>query len=236
MTGQGRRRSALLCGGLVWASTALAQPASLLPTVQAIRAQYPTPMSEAQRGEFLNRIAWQHRAEGWGLLRKDGGSRCPAPQGVTVACDILIHAPSVRHFDVLIDGEGKATPDWADVGPCVLGPSSGCEMARFVAPVAPSGQDPPVPPDAPQPPDPGVIEAIRKEIAQLRAFIGTLAETAREHHDRINALIQHAREVDGRLQAVTGEIEALKARPQFATCKAALNLGMSRIPISCALQ
>lgn len=222
----------LACAPLVSAQ----QPVSLLPTVQAVREAYPTPMSEAQRGEFLNRIAWQHRADGWGLLRKDGGSRCPAPQGVTVACDILVHAPSVRHFDVLIDGEGHARPDWADAGPCVPGPSSGCDMARFVAPVDPGGSAPPVTPPPVPPPDTSAIEALRKDLAQTREFIATLAETARSHHDRINALIAHARQVDERFQTVTGELEALKARPTWASCKAALNLGMSRIPISCALQ
>jgi hypothetical protein len=121
---------------------ALAQT-SLLPTVQRFRADYPTPMSSAQRGELLNRVAWEHRADGWGLLIKTGGNRCAAPQGVEVACDILVHAPTRWHFDVLIDSEGSATPTWGDVGPC--DPSvSGCSMDRFLAPIAPAGA-PPVP-------------------------------------------------------------------------------------------
>jgi hypothetical protein len=123
------------------AAPALAQT-SLLPTVQRIRAEYPTPMSPAQRGELLNRVAWEHRAEGWGLLRKTSGNRCPAPQGVEVACDILVYAPNPWHFDVLIDSEGAAIPTWGDVGPC--DPSvSGCDMARFLAPVGQPGQPPP---------------------------------------------------------------------------------------------
>jgi hypothetical protein len=107
---------------------------SLLPTVQRFRAEYPTVMSEAQKAELLNRVAWQHRADGWGLLRKSAGARCPAPQGVDVACDILVHAPTAWHYDVLIDGQ---RPTWIDDGPCIR-PPSGCEMSRFLPPVRPA--------------------------------------------------------------------------------------------------
>jgi hypothetical protein len=110
------------------------KPASLLPTVERIRAEYPTPMTQPQMGELLNRVAWEHRAEGWGILKKTAGFRCPAPQGVTVACDILVHAPTVWHYDVLINAGIESRPAWQDVGPCVI-PGSGCEMSRFVAPI-----------------------------------------------------------------------------------------------------
>jgi hypothetical protein len=122
----------------LWAFPVAAQT-SLLPTVQKFRAQYPTPMSRPQLGDLLNRIAWEHRAEGWGLLKKTGGSNCPAPQGVPVSCDILVHAPTIQHFDILSDAENSAGPTWRNVGPCVLGPSSGCAMSNFLAPVRPIG-------------------------------------------------------------------------------------------------
>jgi hypothetical protein len=126
---------------LLSATPAFAQT-SLLPTLQQIRPEYPTPMSPAQLAEYLNRVAWIHRAEGWGLLRKDAGNRCPAPQGVFVACDILVYAPTAWHFDVIIDAGGASTPAWTDKGPC--DPSiSGCDMARFVAPIDPSPAPPP---------------------------------------------------------------------------------------------
>jgi hypothetical protein len=131
------KRAVLLVAGLLAAVPAAAQT-SLLPTVQRIRAEYPTPMSARQLGELLNRVAWEHRLEGWGLLRKAGGHRCPAPQEVDISCDILIHAPSIRHFDVLSDVENSATPVWRDVGPCVLGPSSGCDMSNYLAPIRPA--------------------------------------------------------------------------------------------------
>ena len=118
---------------LLWAVPAGAQT-NHLATVQRIRATYPGLMSEAQKAELLNRVAWEHRSEGWGLLKKTGGSRCPAPQGVDVACDILVYAPTAWHFDVLVDGQ---IPAWQDDGPC--DPAvSGCDMSRFVAPVRPA--------------------------------------------------------------------------------------------------
>src|SRR5206468_215427 len=44
------------------------------------------------------------------------------------------------HFDVIIDAGGVSTPTWIDKGPC--NPTvSGCDMARFVAPVRPAGGD-----------------------------------------------------------------------------------------------
>lgn len=83
---------------------------SLLPRLEALRAQYPTPMSPSQNGELLTRTAQgQH---GWVLLRKDVGNRCPTPMGIQVSCDYLIYAPTGQGFDVLQDVEGHAVPVW----------------------------------------------------------------------------------------------------------------------------
>jgi VCBS repeat protein len=118
-----------------WAVPLLAQ-SNLLPTLQAFRGQYPTPMSPAQLAEYINKVAWQHRAEGWGLLRKDSGSRCPLPNGVPISCDFLFHLPSRTGFDVLIASDTDAIPAWQ--GPFDL--SAG--TSRYVAPLAPT--EPPV--------------------------------------------------------------------------------------------
>jgi len=134
------KRALMVLGICLCASPGLAQT-SLLPTLERIRLEYPTPMSPDQHGEYLNRVAWEHRAEGWGLLRKDAGNRCPAPQGVDVACDILVYAPNPWHFDVLIASGVSDIPAWQDNGPC--DPTiSGCDMARFVLPVPPAGLGP----------------------------------------------------------------------------------------------
>ena len=86
-----------------------------LDTLIELRKNYPTPMSNNQLGELLNAVAWQHRAEGYGLLAKPNGSNCLQPQtGTLISRDILMLAGSGRIFDVLIDAEGKATPTWGE--------------------------------------------------------------------------------------------------------------------------
>jgi hypothetical protein len=62
-------------------------------------------MTGAQEADMLNAVAWKNRASGWGLLRKGSGNSCPL-RDTYVSCDILIHAPTIQHFDVLIDAEG----------------------------------------------------------------------------------------------------------------------------------
>lgn len=128
--------TAVLCGtGTVSAQT------PLLADLQAERARYGATMTSREVAGMLNAVAWKHRAEGWGLLRKGEGNSCPL-NGTFISCDILIHAPTIQHFDVLIDAEGRAEPTWNLVGPCVLGPASGCEMSRYLAPIDPGGPAP----------------------------------------------------------------------------------------------
>lgn len=72
-------------------------------TLNAYRQQYPTPMSEAQIGELLNRTAWDYRDQGMKLLGKPAGANCPTPSGVRISCDYLVHGPSVTGHDVFQD-------------------------------------------------------------------------------------------------------------------------------------
>jgi len=131
-----RRVAVVLIVSLVAVPALAVAQTSLLPTLQRIRPEYPTPWASLEQvGEFLNRVAWEHRAEGWGLLKKASGTRCPAPQGVEISCDILIHQPTQLHFDVLVDSTVQGIPAWQDRGLC--DPStSGCAMDRFLLPIA----------------------------------------------------------------------------------------------------
>ena len=88
-----------------------------LETLQSIRPNYPTPMSKDQLGEMLNRTAWIHRFEGYGLLSKTQGNNCRQPTtGKFISTDILTHADSFIHFDCLIDATGIAKPTWNNKG------------------------------------------------------------------------------------------------------------------------
>lgn len=112
-------------------------PDDLRPTLEALRPQYPTPMSTSQIGELLNRVAYQHRADGWALLRSTSGTTCRTPANVQVDCDVLVNVPSVWHFDVLIDALGSGIPSWQDKGPCVVHEGTDCSLSNVLAPVAP---------------------------------------------------------------------------------------------------
>lgn len=143
------KKVGLMLLALLWAVPLCAQ-SSLIGDVATERAKYGASMSPAQVAAMLNQIAWNHKAEGWGLLRKGSGNSCPL-RDTFISCDILIHAPSIQHFDVLQDAENTARPQWNNVGPCVLSESSGCSMDKFLAPFDPGGPvvPPPLPPSTP---------------------------------------------------------------------------------------
>src|SRR5256885_109157 len=88
--GDWRKPLFVLAFALLVAMPASAQ-SSLLTEVISARSRYPASMTAAQVGEMLNAVAWAHRAEGWGLLRKGAGNSCPLA-GTFISCDILIHA------------------------------------------------------------------------------------------------------------------------------------------------
>ena len=105
-------------------------------TLVEIRPEYPTPMSNDQLGEMLNRVAWIHRSDGWGLLAKPDGASCKQPvTGTKIARDILCIINPNIHYDCLVDAEGQAKPIWQNKGSYLT--------QRFVSPVDPSAVVPP---------------------------------------------------------------------------------------------
>lgn len=145
-------------------------PDSLLSTVEAVRAKYPTPPSPDQLGLMLNEIAWTHRAEGWGLNLKPAGNSCPQPRtGVRIAVDILHHQPTDTIWDCFRDAGGTTEPTWHEAEP------HGDPARVWVAPVAPDGVPAPEPPPLP-PPVPGFpqdlelvkrVEALERRLQRL---------------------------------------------------------------------
>lgn len=148
--------------------------ADVLNVMKSLRSHYPTPMSDAQRGDLLNRAAWV-AGDGWGLLDKPSGSHVPQPRtGHLVAGDILFDRTSGHHFDVLVDGEGDARPEFIDDGPM--------DPSRWVAPVEPSStmpdgsgstkSDPPN--QTPKPPSDLALEGILERLTAIQKTLDTL--------------------------------------------------------------
>lgn len=142
---------------------------SLLPTLEALRLAYPAGWTHADRGAYLNAVAFKHKDEGWGLLAKPGGNRCPTPQGVDVSCDYLVYRPTMQGFDVLAD---ETRPTWQ------AGDVFTSEPERWVAPVSTGSPVPPpidpLPPPVTAPPLDlhaailAEVKAARVDIAEFR--------------------------------------------------------------------
>jgi hypothetical protein len=138
-----------------------------LALVKKIRAKYPTPLG-AKHALFLIELA---QAKGAGLLKKTSGTRIrlPKPWNIDVSQDILCirELGVVNHYDVLKDGEGKATPTWALVGPI--------DPARYVdvGAITPPSPEPPAPvPPSPVPDPPCQCGEVIETLAamELRAI------------------------------------------------------------------
>jgi hypothetical protein len=150
-------------------------PDSLLPTVEAVRAKYPSP-SPDDLGVMLNEIAWTHRADGWGLNSKPSGNSTAQPgTGIRIAVDILHHKPTDTLWDCFADAGGETRPVWGEAHP------HGDPVRVWVAPVAPDGVPaPPEPPPLPVPipgpilPNPGTdtLALILAELQKLNAHLG----------------------------------------------------------------
>jgi hypothetical protein len=143
-----------------------------LDTLKAVRSKYPDLVDAAQAVAILNEVAWIHRGEGFGLLRKDGGNHGPQPRtGVLCSCDWLVNSQFGVGGDVLIAGpdatvneRGKATPTW--------GGGELFDSARFVAPVEPeSGEIVPTP-GTPATTD---LEELRQGQAKIETAVSALA-------------------------------------------------------------
>lgn len=110
---------------------------------------------EAQLGALLNRVAWAHRAEGFGLSRKDFGNHTESPAG-PIAVDILHRRSDNLLWDVIVDaGSPTSRPSCGQS----IGPPPASNRP-WVAPVDPGHTEPP-------PPPPPTCEACERERAAL---------------------------------------------------------------------
>lgn len=108
-----------------------------LETMQRIRPLYPVPMSPKDAGEFLNRVAWEHRHEGLATLGKKMGNNCPNPVGELISCDFLVYSTTLQGYDVLIAWDAEGRPSWQ--GPHDLTDAIRDGARSIVLPVASAG-------------------------------------------------------------------------------------------------
>lgn len=107
-------------------------------TLEAERAKLGDTISAEQAGALLNRVAWAHRSDGWGQLRKDSGNRAPHPGGGFVSTDWLVNRQAHLGVDCLTDGPDFDPPRSAPARPS-WGEGEAFDESRFVAPVEPAG-------------------------------------------------------------------------------------------------
>ena len=184
-----------LAGRALWAQS------SLLADVQVERGKYQAPLSPEQLAAMLNAVAWKNRGE-WGLLRKDSGNNCPHASGVKVACDILMHRPTARIYDVLKDAEGSAGPTWGEAGGSPTDPS------RFVAPVDVGGGG-----TTPPPPPPPPCTDLARELVLLRQAIEQLDERIIALREEVAVGTNAAGRAAANTDALKAQVEELKTRP-----------------------
>jgi hypothetical protein len=89
-------------------------PFTAIDILECHRSRYGTPMSSAQKLDFLRRSAHDMNVRGiaegpFGILRKTGGSNCSG-----YSCDIICsgQGTSQKQWDVLRDSRGDAVPTW----------------------------------------------------------------------------------------------------------------------------
>lgn len=157
----------LLCS--LVAGTGWAQMPNRKAVLDEERAKFGATLTHEEAGRLLNTVALRLKAEGFGLLRKDAGNRCPVGS-LSVSCDWLVHQPSGTGCDVLIDApgteadgtqvSGKGTPTWCAGNPV--------DLTKFVPP---QGAVTPPEPPTPDPTLPVLLAQIQAKLAELEAAI-----------------------------------------------------------------
>jgi len=144
---------------------------NLLQTIREERTRFGPTLSHDECARLCNAVAWRHRAQGFGLSAKTGGTYGTLPNGTRIAHDILHHQPSNELVDILTAAGAESVPHWAPVGP----PQSADRV--FVAPIDPMAWDAKPPawsvPVAPAPVGPTLadlltrLDTMREQIALL---------------------------------------------------------------------
>lgn len=166
-----------------------------LTVLRAERSKYGAQLDTAQAGALLDATA-SRLGNGWGLLRKTGGNRCPQPgTGIDVSCDWLVNRNTGLGCDALGSGPdnengghtGPSNPQWCAGDPF--------DKGNWVAPTG--GTTPPPPPP---PPDTEVMrllvemnrhqQEIMTQLDQIARAISAIDAAARlsRIEDDVNAI------------------------------------------------
>lgn len=151
----------------------MSEPSSLLTLVARELSKHTFPMTDSQCVDLCNAVAWEARAEGWGLSRKVSGARGQRYDGQECAHDILHHRPTNLLFDVLVDAPEHPKAAWQNKG----GPQSADRT--WVAPIPPKGEAVPVPPQPPATAGPTNAE-IMAVLRDIQVALDLIGHNARE--------------------------------------------------------
>ena len=130
----------------------------------------------------------------FGILRKTAGANC-----VGYACDIICHVDG-RHWDVLIDAEQAATPDWRLAGS--VDPAR-CDVGPIVIP-------PPPPPVDPLKP---VLDALTQLIEFNQQALTHLHDDVERMEKKVDQLDTRLAAVEAHTTSISNQLVELQARP-----------------------
>lgn len=144
---------------------------SMLDTLHLLRREYGATMTDDECVALLNEAAWIHREEGYGLSRKEFGTRGRRYDGQECCHDVLMLADG-RYWDCLGAAGSASAPSWStNPSGVITDPRRG-----WIAPIVPQGG---VEPGPPVPPVTTTLEARVTELEAWRASIGRVTTTQR---------------------------------------------------------
>lgn len=148
--------------------------------------------------EITRRVAWELRAEGWGLLEKSSGNHCEW-KGQRYSMDYIV-LPDGRSVDVAVSGsfDGVTT----DSAPSWHIEQNDSHIGRWRPPMEPDDGPPPAPPPAPTPrPPPAIVPppappldlshvATKEDIQKLQQTLDAVKEDTGEIRAGMNRVLK----------------------------------------------
>ena len=134
----------------------------MLETIRAARAKYGATCGDDECVAICNEVAWVHRAEGYGVSRKETGTRGRRYDGQECCHDVVMLRDG-RYWDILGAAGGASVPQWQDSPSGVI-----TDPARgWVAPIVPQGVvTPPV--------EPPVTPTLEVRVAKIEEWLRQL--------------------------------------------------------------